>query len=176
MPEGTHLEVLLIGGRSGVGKSTTSWEVSAQLQAAEVDHALVEGDFLDQIFPAPPGDPTRSGITERNLAAIWRNYAELGCRRLIYTNTVSVVEPDLIVRAMGGSARVLGVLLTADDATARERLGGREIGSQLDAHLERSARMSVHLESTAPAWVHRIPTDGRTTVDIARDIVAVTGW
>jgi len=171
-----HAEVLLIGGRSGVGKTTAGWEVSAQLQAAAIAHALIEGDNLDQIFPAPPDDPDRSQITEANLAAMWRNYTALGCRRMIYTNTVSVIEPDLIVRAMGGTPRVIAVLLTADEATARQRLTGREIGSQLDAHVARSTKMAVRLEETAPAWVHRIPTDGRDPVDVARDIIAVTGW
>lgn len=169
-------EVLLIGGRAGVGKSTAGLEVSARLQSAQIAHAHVEGDNLDQIFPAPPGDPTRSGITEANLAAMWGNYVALGCRRLIYTNTVSVLEPDLIARAMGGSPRIIGVLLTADDSTARQRLLGREIGSQFDAHVVRSAKMADYLESNAPTWVHRIPTDGRHTIDIARDIITATGW
>jgi hypothetical protein len=169
-------EALLIGGRAGVGKTTVGWEVSVQLQAAHIAHCLVEGDNLDQAFPAPPGDPSRSQLTEANLAALWRNYAALGYRRLIYTNTVSVLEPDLITRAMGGTPRITSVLLTADDATARHRLGAREIGSQLDAHLTRSAAMARHLETTAPSGVVRIPTDGRSVVDIARDVIAATNW
>jgi len=159
-----------------VGKSTAGWEVSAQLQAARIAHAFVEGDNLDQIFPAPPGDPARTRITEANLAALWKNYAAAGCRRLIYTNTVSVLEPDLVARAMGGSPRIIAVLLTAADATARQRLSSREIGSQLDAHLARSTKMAAYLESAAPGWVHRIPTDERQVGDIARDIIAATGW
>jgi gluconate kinase len=176
MPGNNRAEALLIGGRSGVGKSTVGWEVSAQLQAVQVAHAFVEGDNLDQIYPAPDGDPTRSKITEANLAALWHNYATLGCSRLIYTNTVSVLESDLIARAMGGAPRIIMVLLTAEDATALQRLSGREIGSQLGPHLARSAKMADYLESTAPAPVMRIPTDGRTVTDIAHDLIAATGW
>jgi hypothetical protein len=36
--------------------------------------------------------------------------------------------------------------------------------------------MAAYLEANAPEWVHRTPTGGRQTTDIARDIVAVTGW
>ncbi|MBS2554775.1 hypothetical protein KGQ19_48790, partial [Catenulispora sp. NL8] len=158
-----------------VGKSTAGWEVSAQLRGAGVAHALVEGDYLDQIFPAPVGDPDRSAITEANLAAVWGNYAALGCRRLIYTNTVAILDADLVVRAMG-APRVISVLLTADDDTARKRLSGREVGSQLEAHVARSKKMALHLDAKAPAGVHRIHTDGRAAVDIARDIIDVTGW
>lgn len=176
MPGTSSCEALLIGGRSGVGKTTVGAEVSAQLRHAGVAHCLVEGDNLDQAFPAPPDDPSRTRMTETNLAALWRNYAALGYRRLIYTNTVSVLEPDLIARAMGGAPRLVSVLLTARDATARGRLGTREIGSQLDAHVRRSAAMAVHLETAAPSEVVRVRTDGRPVEEIAREIVTATGW
>src|SRR5688572_28209016 len=103
MHSADRFSVLLIGGRSGVGKSSVAWEISAQLQEAGTAHCFIEGDFLDQAHPAPPSDPSRTEMTRRNLAALWRNYAELGYRRLIYTNTVSVLEPDLVVDAMGGT-------------------------------------------------------------------------
>src|ERR1017187_3900274 len=74
----TEYEALLIGGRSGVGKSTVAWEVSAQLQDCSVAHCLIEGDFLDQAYPPPEGDPTRRKRTEDNLTALWRNFAALG--------------------------------------------------------------------------------------------------
>ncbi len=169
-------EVLLIAGRSGVGKTMVGWEISAQLRAAGVAHCLIEGDNLDQAYPAPPGDPARTKLTEANLAALWGNYADLGYRRLIYTNTVSILEPDLIARAMGGTPRITSVLLTADDATARHRLRTREIGVQLDAHLHRGAIMATHLDASAPADAVRIATDGRPVGEIARDVVMATGW
>jgi hypothetical protein len=160
-----------------VGKSSVGWEVSAQLQAADVAHCLIEGDFLDQVHPAPADDPHRSAITERNLSAIWANFAALGHHRLIYTNTVSVLEGDMFARAMGGeSLRIVRVLLTADEATARARLTQREIGSQIEPHIRRSAFMARHLEEHAPADAVRVRTDDRSIVDIARQVVVATGW
>ena len=41
-------EVLLIGGRAGVGKSSVGNEVHVQLSAARVWHAFIEGDNLDR--------------------------------------------------------------------------------------------------------------------------------
>jgi hypothetical protein len=76
---------------------------------------------------------------------------------------------------MGDTPRITAVLLT-DDATTHQRLSGREIGSQLDTHLIRSAKMASYLETTAPASVYRIPTDQRSAVDIAHDIITATGW
>lgn len=169
-------EVLLIGGRSGAGKSTVAWEVSSRLQRLEVAHAFVEGDFLDQVHPAPENDPHRTKITSRNLAAIWANYRELGCRRLIYCNTVAVLESDMITGAMGGPVEPIGVLLTAESSVAADRLRGREIGSELEAHLERSANAAAYLESHAPAWAHRLPTDGHAVAETAAAVVELTGW
>jgi len=170
------VDVLLIGGRSGVGKSTVGWEVSAQLQAAEVSHCYLEGDFLDQAFPAPPGDPNRSQLTRDNIAALWRNFSARGYHRLVYTNTVSVIYPEEITESLGEPSRVTRVLLTASDETANARLAQREIGSGLDLHIQRSAQRAVDLEHAAPASVRRIGTDGRGVVEIAAEVIAATGW
>lgn len=170
-------DLLLIGGGSGVGKSTVGREVSALLRAAGTAHCLIEGDGMDQIHPAPEGDPHRTGITERNIAAVWANYAALGQRRLLYTNTVSILEAPMIGRAMGGDeVRVTCVLLTADEATVRQRLAVRETGSQLGVHIERSLRMARRLAEEAPVGTVRVPTDGRAVPDIAAQVVRLAGW
>ncbi|MFG2292091.1 AAA family ATPase [Streptomyces sp. NPDC048603] len=171
-------EVLLMGGRAGVGKTTVGWEVSVLLRAAAVPHAIIDGDFMGQVHPAPEGDPRRSEITERNLTAVWANFARAGYRRLVYTNTASVLPEatGMFLRAMGAQVRIVRVLLTASDATARERLVRRELGSELQQELEGSARKARLLDRHAPADTLRVATDGRTVVDIAREVVAATGW
>ncbi|MFC8271437.1 AAA family ATPase [Streptomyces sp. NPDC057271] len=173
-----HVEVLLIGGRAGVGKTTVGWEVSARLRAATVAHCVIEGDFMGQAHPAPEGDPRRRRIAERNLTALWSNYAELGYRRLIYTHTVSVLAENegMFRRAMGANVRIVRVVLTASDATARERLTARELGSELKQELEGSARKARILEEQTPPGTVRVATDGRAVVDIAREVVGATGW
>jgi hypothetical protein len=173
-----HAEVLLIGGRAGVGKTTVGWEVSALLRAASVPHAVIDGDFMGQVHPAPEGDPDRSEITAANLAAVWANTARRGYRRLVYTNTLSVLpeETAMFQRAMGADVRIVRVLLTASDATARERLTRREIGSELERELEGSARKARLLDRCVPADTVRVATDGRAVADIAGEVVAATGW
>jgi ABC-type proline/glycine betaine transport system ATPase subunit len=171
-------EVLLIGGRSGAGKSTVGREVSAQLRAADVGHALIEGDLMDQVYPLPEDDPDGSRITEGNLAAVWANFAELGCCRLVYTNTACVLasETGLFERAVGAGSRIVRVLLTASDDTIRQRLATRELGSGLHQQLRRSAFMARRLEEGVPEDTVRVATEGRTVAEIARDVIAATGW
>jgi adenylylsulfate kinase-like enzyme len=171
-------QALLIGGRSGVGKTTVGWEVSARLRAAEVSHAIIDGDFMGQVHPAPEGDPDRSRITERNLSAVWANFAALGYRRLIYVNTVCVLPEaaEIFRRAMGADVRMVRVLLTASDATAGRRLVGRELGSELQEGLATSHRKVRLLDARVSSDTLRVPTDERSVGHIAREVVAATGW
>jgi hypothetical protein len=173
-----HAEVLLIGGRAGVGKTTVGWEVSALLRSEGIAHAIIDGDFMGQVHPAPEGDPHRAEITESNLTAVWTNFTQRGYRRLIYTNTLSVLPEaaGMFERAMGAGVRITRVLLTASDASARERLVGRERGSELEQELEASIRKARLLDQRAPEETVRVATDGRLVVDIAREVVAATGW
>ncbi len=137
-------QVVFIGGRSGVGKSAVAAEMSHQLAGADVQHCLIEGD-LDLAHPTPweQGHP----LPEMNLAAMWRNYTLFGYRRLIYTNTAAVQEEvmETLVRSMGDQPKATAVLLTATDASALERLRRREVGSDLDAHVERSTAAAARL-------------------------------
>lgn len=167
-------QALFLGGRSGVGKTTVAFEVHAQLSAAGVRHCLIEGDNLDQAYPAP----WEHGLAERNLGAMWANYRALGYRRMVYTNTASVFEEVLgeLVAAMGEEPEVTAVLLTCADSTAAERLAGREIGTALDRHVERSRIMAAKLDAEAPDRVHRVRTDGRRVSDIAAEVVGLSCW
>lgn len=71
-------EVIFIGGRAGVGKSSVAAEASRILARADIRHACIEGDNLDQAHP----EPWRNGIdlAEQNLTAMWRNTAPSATR------------------------------------------------------------------------------------------------
>jgi cytidylate kinase len=167
-------DVVFIGGRSGTGKTSVSFEMHAQLSATDVSHCLIDGDFLDMAHPAP----WQHHLAERNLAAIWANYQTLGYHRMIYTNTVCVLPEELarLTATIGDNPNLTAVLLTCTDATARTRLSQREIGSALDRHLASSNQMSTHLNSSVTTSAHHIPTDDRTVSNIAADIITLTGW
>lgn len=164
--------VLLLGGRSGVGKSTVAAAVHDLLVERDVAHAVVEGDALDLAHPTP----WEHGVAAANLADVWRRYRALGHRRLVLANTVSVLEADVLAAAVGDRPDVTSVLLTANDSTVRERLARREVGASYDAHVARSDAAARRLEAEAGARVHRVPTDARPPADVAADVVALAGW
>lgn len=168
-------EILFVGGASGTGKTSVAFEVSALLRRARVAHALVDGDNLDASYPEP-GDVDREWLSSVNLGKIWDTYRAVGQRRLVYVNTVSVLETSALAAAVDADAHVVAVLLGADPRSVGDRLRGRERGSELAEHLERSAARRVELEALAPGWVTRIDTTGRTVGEVASDVVERAGW
>ena len=169
-------ELLLIGGRSGVGKTAVAAEVHRQLSEHGVHHAWIEGDNLDMAFPVP----WQQGyaLAEANLAAMWSNYRDHGYTRLLYVNTASVLAPVIeeLTTAMGDAPKVTGVLLTSSDEVAEQRLAQREVGGGLDYAVGRSSEAALGLEAEAPKEITRVDTDGRTVADVAADIIRLSGW
>ncbi len=165
---------MFIGGRSGVGKTRVALELHHQLSAQRVKHCVIEGDNLDQAYP-PPWEHGHK-LAEQNLAAMWTNYRALGYRRVIYTNTVSVLETAGLSAAMGDAPIVKAVLLQASDSTVKRRLELRESAATLQSHLKRSRLRAAELGQYAPPWVWRIDTDGKDSPAVAEEILGLLGW
>lgn len=142
------------------------------LSARGVKHVVIEGDALDLAYPAP----WEQQMAERNLRAVWNNYAADGYRRLIYTNTVSVLEADKLARALGEDVEVTSVLLQSSDKTAEERLGHREQGDSLSDHVNRSVRAARFLDARSPSAAYRITTDTLGPDEIAEEIIQILRW
>ena len=143
-----------------------------RLFAAQVEHSVIEGDNLDLAYPRP----WEHKLAERNLAAMWGNYRALGYRRLIYTNTVSVLETEGLAAAMGDDPIVKAVLLRASDDTAATRLEQRESTTTLELYLDRSRERAAELEQKTPSWVWRVDTNGKDVPTVAGEILKLLGW
>jgi hypothetical protein len=168
-------EVLLIGGPAGVGKSSVGWEVSVQLNRLGVAHWHLEGDVLDAAWPRPADDQNGKRMTVNTLRAMAGVFAAEGYTRCVYVQTASVIDSHLVTEALG-EVHMVGVLLTASEATRFQRLSGREIGTDLDRHLASTRRMAERLEQGSPQWVTRIATDDRTIATIAQDVIERSRW
>jgi hypothetical protein len=168
--------VLFIGGRSGVGKSSAALALHDLLVAADVQHAVIEGDYLDLAHPAPHLTFPDAHLAEQNLAATWTNYRTLGYRRLVYTNTAAVLTVPALVAAMGDEPVVTTVLLRSSDTHARARLEARALGSVAQPLLDHSATTARRLDEAAPATVHRVDTDSVNPHQVAQQLLDLTGW
>jgi hypothetical protein len=145
--------------------------VSHRLQAAGLDHVLVDTDELDRIYPVP-ADP--SVITRDNLAAMWRTFAARGSRRVILVG-VFLDRPEELdwVRVAIPDARFTCVRLLASDASLAERVHRRELGSDREGQLERTRRQAAAMDADVRDGITRISTDGRDLGEIAAEILTL---
>ncbi len=177
------VQILLITGPAGVGKSTLCWEMGARLAAAQVAHAAVETDELDRVFPRPGLQdlerisPGTSDISSLNLAAVWSTYRALGHSRLIMSGVMLHLEFDRrwIVAAVP-DATITVVRLQATEITLLERLAQREIGSGRDEQVQRTLRQARRMAGERTDGLILVPTDGRGPQELAEAILLEVGW
>lgn len=92
-----EVRLIIVSGRAGSGKTSTTHEMSEQLKRLEIKHAHIDGDNLDAMFPEEAG----ADMLLANLAGLWSNYYHLrGVDRLILSGTAAVLETDRIVRTL----------------------------------------------------------------------------
>ena len=164
----------MIAGPAAVGKTSVANEVSFQLRAADVAHAVIDTDALDDVYPIP--DEQRR-LTERNLASVWLSFRELGTQRLILAGVYMHRESELSwIRRASGADRLVLVRLSASKRTLGERVRGREIGSAHDDQLARTLLQADELADEDVPLAAVIETDERTVPDIAAEIVELLGW
>jgi hypothetical protein len=180
---GESMELLLITGPAGVGKSTLCWEMNARLAAAKVGHAVIETDELDRVFPRPALEeldriqPGTTDVSSINLAAIWSTYRALGHTRLIVSGVMVHLDFDRRwILAAIPDAQITVVRMLATEPTLLGRLAQREIGSGADEQVRRSLRQARRMAGEQAEGVIVLPTDGRGPTELADIILRQTGW
>jgi broad-specificity NMP kinase len=167
----------VICGAAGVGKSTVAWEIGSQLQIADVRHATIDTDELDRVYPQSKPLSELVALSGRNLKALWGSFAALGHSRLILSGVMLNLDADLAwISASIGNANYTVVRLHASDETLRQRIEAREIGSGREEHTKRTLAQAKALREQRIGRTIAVQTDGRSPVEIAQEILEVTGW
>jgi len=168
------IDVVVIAGPAGVGKSSTAFEMSNQLRGAGISHAVIDTDALDHVYPPPEN---QRALTERNLAAVSQSFLDCGVRRLIvagvYLNRRR--EQEWVRHATQGDRFTL-IQLAASDGTLAARVRQREIGSGRDGQLEQTHRQLIEAPKDLSPDTRLFETERRSLQETAARIIEVVGW
>ena len=122
-PFGAGGQILLLGGPTGVGKSTIGWEVYVRTVRAGSTAAYLD---LDQVGFCRPASGNHA-VKARNLGSVWPTYHSAGARYLV---AVGPIENDAVVRAYAAALpdatiTVCRLHAGADELTRRIMLRGQ---------------------------------------------------
>jgi len=171
------VNVLVICGAAGVGKSAVAWEIERHLQIADVRHAMIDTDELDRVYPQPEPLSEPVALSRRNLKALWESFAALGHSRLILSGVMLDLDADLAwISASIENADYTVVRLLASDETLRQRVETREIGTGREEQTRRTLAQAEALRQQKKGRAVVVQTDDRSPEEIAREILEIIGW
>jgi hypothetical protein len=166
--------VLVITGPVGVGKSTIANEAAWLLRQADVPHALVDLDRIEQCWPVPADDPGNERVSHRNLACMWANFRQAGADRLIFAR---VLETRSLLRRVAEAvpgAQITVVRLRAPLAVLHERIRSRE-ASNPDWFLD-AATHTAEVFEQAQVEDHLVDNENRPATAVAEEVLHRVGW
>ncbi|WP_305783273.1 adenylyl-sulfate kinase [Symbioplanes lichenis] len=169
-------QALLITGTVGAGKTTVADALGDLLAGRAVPHAVIDIDRLRHSWPSPPGDPFRHDLALANVAAVTRNYAATGARRLVLAGVVESHEERAdYARAVGVPLRVCRLIVGL--AVVRDRLTARHHHDPdaLRWHLARSGDLDTILTHAAVEDT-TVEAGDAPPPEVARRVAAAAGW
>jgi adenylylsulfate kinase-like enzyme len=97
-----RVPVLWLCGPPGAGKSAAGWAVYAGLARSGARAGFADIDQLGMCLPAPPDDPERYRLKERNISAVIANFRAAGCGAVIVAGDLGA-SPGLSSRTVRGA-------------------------------------------------------------------------
>lgn len=168
------VQVLIISGPVGVGKTSVAHEMFDQLSERDIPHAVIDIDALGISWPFGDGDPFNNQMAMRNLAAVWSNFAAAGANHAVLPRVIET-EADLTPYRLAIPNATLQICrLTATPTTLRTRVSQRELGSSQEALTRRALHLAESLKDSPTDFT--ISTDGRTLPAIAQEALTKAGW
>jgi hypothetical protein len=166
--------VLVITGPVGVGKSTIANEAAWLLRQADVPHALVDLDRIEQCWPVPADDPWNERVSHRNLACMWANFRQAGADRLIL---VRVLEARSLLRRVAQAvpgAQITVVRLRASLSVLHERIRSREASDP--SWFLGAATHTAEVFERAQVEDHLVDNENRPVTVVAEEVLHRVGW
>jgi predicted kinase len=165
------VDVLVLHGSPGSGKSTVSRAVAERLREADLAHAVIDLDHLSLIYP----HPGRSFARE-NLKAIWPNFATVAGLKVILPTVIADEDELVQLRAALAGSRMVVCELTAPVAVLRERVAAREPNEYWQNRLGDFVEL-YHGRTDLPGIRDfAVATHDKSVAEAAREVIRKAGW
>lgn len=167
----TAVDVLVLHGSPGSGKTTLTRAIAEDLRASGASHGVIELDQLGLIHPYPAG-----WFAVSNLRAIWPNYVAVPNVKMIIDTVIADEDALRQLRdAMPGS-RIIVCELTAPIDVLKARVTEREPNEFWRTALRDF--VDLHHRRTDLDRIRHflVCTDQKPIADTAREVIEKAGW
>jgi chloramphenicol 3-O-phosphotransferase len=170
------IDAAVLTGTIGVGKTTVAEAISDSLHRAGHRHALLDLDWLGQLYPpVDPSDPYRLDLALANLAQIVPNFVAAGARRFVIAATITSREELAGLRSSLPAGRLTVVLLTAPPEIVAARIQARDSGAMREDFLARTEALAEKIRSAGEADLV-VDAGARPPDEVAAEILERLGW
>ncbi len=165
-----NIDLLILTGAPGAGKSTVANALSEHLREREGTHAVLELDDLAKIYPL-----SLQNIMYRNLAAIWPNYVGLGEVKVIMPTYLQSGELE-VVKNVAPVKRLSVCEVTVPQEELSRRITDRELdGLRRTRLLEYVGNYAVNRVEEKSIDL-RVSTHNFSTEETVIEIVEKLAW
>lgn len=165
------VDVLILHGSPGSGKTTLSRAIAEHLRTVEMANAVIDLDDLCKVYPVPDRSFARD-----NLKAIWPNYAAIPHLKLVIPSVIADEEERRLLRAAVPGAKFAVCELTAPDAVLKDRVTARE-PNEFWQGLLRDFVDLYHRRSDLPKIRDfQVSTHGKPVDETAQEVIEQAGW
>jgi shikimate kinase len=167
------VEVVVLNGSAGAGKSTVAGELSEVLREDDVPHAVLDVDELARVFPwEQAGD-----LKWRNVAAVFPSFARISdCIKVVLPVLIDTDDDLAALRNATPCDRFVVCELIADKETLLERVNAREPNEFWRSQLRHLVELYAERPTSQKFADFQVRTDRSTPRSTALEIAAHLGW
>jgi adenylylsulfate kinase-like enzyme len=165
----SDIEVLVLNGSPGSGKSTMANAVSEVLREASQTHAVIDIDELGRVYPE-----NHDNLMWNNLAAVWQNYMQTPGIKVILPVCIDDKEVLDKLKAAVHCDTFTICELTAPTSVLEARVTEREPNEYWQKKLR--GQIQVYESRTEKFADFQVSTENLTPEQTAQEIIQQLGW